>query len=225
MDLRENMPVAAAMSHWYYRSKFASLEKALPWTQLRSVLDFGCGRGVFARLLQQHHPHLEITAYDPNGADTTENGVRFVNQKPGYTFDAILLMDVLEHVPDPAALLAEVQSCCHTGTRVFVSVPAFQILWSGHDEYLGHYRRYNLQQLVALVTPTGFQIDRAHYLFSHLLLPALLRRRLLRSEVQSDMQMVPAWLNTLLYGVGFLESHIAPLNRLGGLTVVAQLRR
>jgi 2-polyprenyl-3-methyl-5-hydroxy-6-metoxy-1,4-benzoquinol methylase len=223
MDLRENMPLPDAMGHWYYRSKFAAMEHALPWPRLRTVLDFGCGRGVFARLLKQQHPHLEVVAYDPNGPEVVEDGVQFLRTKPAEDFDAILLMDVLEHVPDPLALLDEVRSCCHKGTEVFVTVPAFRMLWSGHDDYLGHHRRYTLGELMEQARATGFSIRRSHYLFSHLLLPALIRRRILKHNLQSDMNWVAPWLNHLLYLAGLVEGRLAPFNRLAGLTAVVRL--
>jgi len=224
MDLREYMPLPDALDHWYYRSKFSALGNALPWTRLRSVLDFGCGRGVFSHLLKKQHPHLEITAYDPNGPETREDGVQFTNRLPEGKFDVVLLMDVLEHVPDPHALLEEVLSCCHSGTEVFVTVPAFRSLWSGHDEYLGHHRRYTLGQLVEQARGAGFQVRHSHYLFTHLLLPALVRRRMMRRDLKSDMCQVPRWLNTFLYLMGRLESRLAPFNRIAGLTVVARLQ-
>ena len=56
--------------------------------------------------------------------------------------DLVLLMDVLEHMTDDVTLLREYVERVTSGTRFLITVPAFGFLWSGHDEFLRHYRRY-----------------------------------------------------------------------------------
>ena len=60
-------------------------------------------------------------------------------------------------------------------SHLFITVPAFQFLWSGHDIFLEHYRRYNLSQLRGLVTQAGLEIRRAHYFLVQLPIAAAMR--------------------------------------------------
>ena len=59
-----------------------------------------------------------------------------------------------------------------------VTVPAHESLWSGADELLGHVRRYNRQMLREHLSAAGFAIERSTHIFSWLLLPVWLQRRL-----------------------------------------------
>jgi len=57
---------------------------------------------------------------------------------------------------------------------VLITVPAFQKLFSRHDEFLGHYRRYNLQGISSTAEKAGLEILERSYFFSSLLLPRTL---------------------------------------------------
>jgi hypothetical protein len=62
----------------------------------------------------------------------------------------VLLMDVLEHVPDDYRLLSDLLAAIPVGGYLLVTVPAELALWSKHDESFGHYRRYDRQRLARL---------------------------------------------------------------------------
>jgi SAM-dependent methyltransferase len=59
------------------------------------------------------------------------------------TFDVIVAFDLLEHIPDDHAAVSEVLRCLKSGGSFVYSVPAFNFLFSKHDELLGHVRRYD----------------------------------------------------------------------------------
>ena len=59
--------------------------------------------------------------------------------------DLVLAMDVIEHVEDDAALISAYCDLAPRGTRFIISVPAFNFLWSAHDIFLEHHRRYTLR--------------------------------------------------------------------------------
>ena len=59
----------------------------------------------------------------------------------------VLLMDVLEHVPDDFAFLSELLAAATPGTHFLITVPANPSFWSEHDESNGHYRRYDPDRL------------------------------------------------------------------------------
>jgi 2-polyprenyl-3-methyl-5-hydroxy-6-metoxy-1,4-benzoquinol methylase len=226
MDLKETLPPHACLGHWYYQSKLSCLVRSLDWHRTSSCLDYGCGHGVFSRLLHSAFPHLQIQAYDPHGAHAQDGPVCFTNRVEDLRpCETVLLMDVIEHCPDPVAVLRQASEFLLPGGRLFVTVPAFPALWSGHDEFLGHYRRYTLASLEAEALAAGCEVLRGHYLFAHLLPPAWVMRKLRPKTVRSDLQPAGAVLNALLCWMGRLDSAWAPRNRLGGLTVTAVLQR
>lgn len=76
-----------------------------------------------------------------------------------------LCMDVLEHLEDEKIILDFFNK--KSNNYYFFSVPAFQSLYSSHDELLGHYRRYTLKQLSIVLTNSQFEIiDRGYYFLS-----------------------------------------------------------
>lgn len=88
------------------------------------------------------------------------------------------LFDVVEHTADDVGFLAALRRTLAPGGRVYVTVPAFQNLWSAEDERLGHFRRYTLRTLTGAVTRAGFRVEYATYFFWLLPLPVFLMRTL-----------------------------------------------
>jgi hypothetical protein len=86
------------------------------------------------------------------------------------------LFDVLEHLPDDAGSLVGVHRLLAPGGRLYLTVPAYQWLWSPEDELSGHCRRYTLEGLRRVVERAGFQVEFATYFFSFLPLPILAAR-------------------------------------------------
>jgi hypothetical protein len=60
---------------------------------------------------------------------------------------AVLLNDVLEHVPDDFRLFSELLAILPPGAFLVITVPAEEALWSPHDVGLSHYRRYEVARL------------------------------------------------------------------------------
>ena len=85
----------------------------------------------------------------------------------------LTLMDVLEHVEDDVAFLEKALSKC-VGGRVFITVPAFQFLFSKYDAFLKHFRRYDRKQLLNLINSQNLHIEKCHYFYASLFLVKLL---------------------------------------------------
>jgi len=66
------------------------------------------------------------------------------------SFDAVCAFDVIEHVEEDAAAVAEMKRVCRKDGILFVTVPASPLLWSEHDEINHHFRRYRMRELKAL---------------------------------------------------------------------------
>lgn len=227
MDLKEEAALGGSVdTHWYYVSKALMLESHMKGRGLR-ILDVGAGSGWFSRRLLQEGIAGEAVCVDPGYAcerDETVEGrpLSFRRSVERVDADVVLMMDVLEHVEDDAALLSSYVHRAAAGTRFFITVPAFAFLWSAHDVYLGHYRRYTLSGLRDLVRRSGARELCAHYFFAAIF-PAASVVRLLRrggAATRSDMRPVPAWLNRLLIGLLSLERRVMGANRAAGLTAV-----
>jgi SAM-dependent methyltransferase len=147
----------------------------------------------------------------------------------GFTYDAILMMDVLEHCPDDFQVLRETTDHLRPGGTLFITVPAFRQLWSAHDVFLKHYRRYNRRELQDLVArEPRLEIESLHYFYGLLFPAAALQRWLHRKNKDpksSEMKKVPAVVNAVLLGICRVESLFMKYNYFAGLTTVARCRR
>jgi len=143
------------------------------------VLDLGCGDGFLIDALCPLSI-AEIDALDIHLTDeqivsfsAARPRVRFVNSTlplidRGYQL--ITLFDVLEHVEDDAGFLSEMVSrFARQDALIFCTVPAFAALYSRHDVFLKHHRRYHLSSLTQLLERSGLRVCRSGYLFASLL--------------------------------------------------------
>jgi SAM-dependent methyltransferase len=145
--------------HWWFAARRRILRSVVdavtPRDRRNVVLDIGCGVGATLAAFQ---PDYGCIGYDPS-PDAIEFGrlrhpgidlrVGMVSDAASAvaSVDAVLLNDVIEHVPDDRALLAQVAGAMRPGVALVVTVPADMALWSPHDVSLGHYRRYDPEML------------------------------------------------------------------------------
>jgi SAM-dependent methyltransferase len=141
--------------------------------------------------------------------------------------EVVCLLDVIEHVAEPVAALREAARLLAPGGRVVVNVPAHRWLWSAADDELGHLRRYTRRTLVEELRAAGLEPVLISHVFSWLVPPVWLRRRVTgraQAELGLDVQSPPidraAMVLTAVerLGVGRLSS---PL----GTSVLAVARR
>jgi hypothetical protein len=225
VDLREQGAVDPR-SHWYFRSKARPLLSFLGRGQAPSeIVDVGAGDGFFGRAAADAcRPRPPLTLVDDHyAADEDAGGETRRRALPERLAPGalVLLMDVLEHVDDDAALLRDAVSRCRAPARFFITAPAHQGLWSGHDEFLGHRRRYTLNGLEAVARGAGLRVDSGYYYFGLLLAPAWLKRRVAPSG-GSELRALPRPLDAALAAACALEHPVRRANRLGGLTCVVE---
>jgi SAM-dependent methyltransferase len=173
--------------HWWFAARKAIvlglLDSYLPEVSQRIVLDAGCGTGGLLKDLQRYG---KVVA-----ADFSEEAVKFCKLR-GYTilqcsvlktpfqadsFDFIVGLDLLEHLDEDLAALRELYRICKAGGYLCVTVPAFQFLWSHHDELNHHKRRYSKPQLEVQLRSARFQVVRCSY-FNNFLFPFILLGRI-----------------------------------------------
>ncbi|MBF0290838.1 MAG: hypothetical protein HQK86_01635 [Nitrospinae bacterium] len=88
----------------------------------------------------------------------------------GKQFDLVLALDVLEHQEDDNAFIAEIfGKWLAPGGHALITVPAFDSMFSNHDRFLSHYRRYSLGALERAMDNAPCRIISKGYLFASLL--------------------------------------------------------
>jgi SAM-dependent methyltransferase len=150
------------------------------------VFDVGAGNGFVAAGLSA--AGFDTVVIEPNAVgarNALKRGLKHVVQSTlasagfhDHTAGAVGLFDVLEHIESELPFLAEIQRCLIPGGRLYISVPAYQSLWSVEDVLAGHYRRYNRRRLRALLSSAGFEIEYITYIFWWLPLPVFTCRAL-----------------------------------------------
>ncbi len=105
------------------------------------------------------------------------------------SFHWIVMLDVLEHIPNPIAALEKARELLQPDGRMLLTLPAFNLLWTKHDDYNHHITRYNKRLMSQQAAEAGFAVENQHYLY-HWTFPAKLLVRL--KESFSSKQPQPA---------------------------------
>lgn len=169
------------------------------------ILDIGSGDSWLAsELVINLHPGSTIMCWDINYTDEDAceplpPGLARTTVKPTRVFDAILMLDVLEHIANDDEFLRLVAlPLLRPGGTLFFSVPAHQWLYSSHDTALGHHRRYRPKDAAAMLA-RYVTVDQHGSLFTSLLaLRATARalektRRLISRRSESARAGVGGW--------------------------------
>ncbi|RZK31825.1 MAG: hypothetical protein EOO57_15785 [Hymenobacter sp.] len=240
MDLKELENGVDPHVHWYYQSKKLPLlnyaKKALAGGKPLTIVDIGSGSGFFAIELEKLYGdairkvYLVDIGYSPEEMALTQGQkIEKVHAIPTTIENGlVILMDVLEHLADDLAMLQSVKAACvGDNNYFFITVPAFQSLWSGHDVYLGHYRRYKIPMLRQVLQTAGFRKISNYYLYGGLF-PMIWTVRQLDNlqgkDAASNMRPFSPVVNTVLLGLTSVEMKIASTNKLFGVTCVGEGR-
>ena len=199
--------------HWWYRGRRrvirAELDR-LPLPRRARVLDAGCGSGRTLEELVDYGEAAGIELDDDAAELARARGIADVRVGrleqlpwPSATFDLITCLDVIEHVADDRLALAELHRVCRPGGFMLVTVPAYQALWSRHDDANHHYRRYSRGSLRSAAIGAGWAVVRVSSFNSVLLAPAAVIRLGQRqfgthNGYTNDLALGPRWLNDLL---------------------------
>jgi len=149
-----------------------------------ALFDIGGGNGFVARaLVEAGHPAVVVEPGPVGARNAQARGLAPVIcstlDDAGFHAGALPaagLFDVLEHIEDHRGVLARLATLVRPGGRLYLTVPAYQWLWSGEDVLGGHHRRYSRGALARVVREAGFDVEFASYFFWPLPLPILLAR-------------------------------------------------
>ncbi len=220
--------------HWWFRGRreivARVLEARLP--EGASVLDVGCGTGfVLERLAER----FEVTGLEPDAtvrarahpsiaAKLLPGGSDDLSALGGRRFDAVLMLDVLEHVDDDVAALSHVKPALQADGLLLATVPANPKLWSQHDVLNQHRRRYTKAVLAEKLQAASYKVLHLSHINSRLYPLAWAYRHAAR-DTNAALRIPPAPFNELFSRLFSSEGGAGlPRYRLGlSLLVVAHL--
>ncbi len=178
------------------------------------ILDFGCGTGenvlAFSRIGQSFGIDSSKQAIDFCRKKGLKNVYQITDENIPLKekFDLVSMLDVLEHIDDKKALINVSKVLSEEG-RILIAVPAFSWLWSRWDEVLHHKRRYTKASLTRLLEKNGFRVEKSSYMFSFLIVPALVVRAvksmLPSGEYSSDFKLSSPLVNQIMLKVSDIE--------------------
>jgi ubiquinone/menaquinone biosynthesis C-methylase UbiE len=160
-----------------YRERLI-IEMLLTRLERGRVLDAGCGTGTLAMELARH-------GFQVNGMDLSRKSVQLANEKVNSaalidqiriiggsitsipfssgSFDGVVCGEVLEHVVDDSAAVRELYRILRPDGICVVTVPANSKLWGFDDEWAGHLRRYEEEELIDLLERNGIHAEEVRW--------------------------------------------------------------
>ena len=211
--------IALQEEHWWFVARRdvikSFIKMQMPQSSTSRVLEIGCGVGGNVDLLSQSGQYRGIDMHKPAIDYCSKKFPQFnfqctrVEDIPqefsSNKFDSIYILDVLEHIDDQLAILKSTQNYLTQNGRILLTVPAFEFLWSPHDDFVHHVRRYTKNGLKKTLEEAGYKIERISY-FNSILFPlALIQRlgmRLLKKKLSTHLSTPPAivnWLFTVIF--------------------------
>lgn len=176
-------------SFWFSHRRNCILEviKSFPPKNDGLIFDVGGGNGYMTKacsdagfesvLVEPSHKGI-LNAKNSRGIknlvhSSFEDAKFLANSLP-----AVSLFDVVEHIENDKLFLQQIYESLKPGGRLYLTVPAYNWLWSSTDEFGGHYRRYTCSSLDKLLLKLGFKINFSTYFFMFLPLGIYLFRSL-----------------------------------------------
>ena len=193
-------------SYWFNHRNRCFIELLFKYSSNREVFDIGGGNGYSSLILQKNGYFPILLEPGLQGAlNAKKRGIKNIicaslNQIEWkkHSLENIGLFDVLEHIEDDISFLKKLKEIISQGGFLFLSVPAYNLLWSSDDDYAYHFRRYRLKQLEQKIKSVGFNIIYSTYFFSLLVfpififrtIPSLLKiKRKKKKNIQSEHQV------------------------------------
>ena len=174
----------------------------------KHILDFGSGDAFVLTELCKQKPGRCYTAVDTaytekivndinNSTIKEQCNISFFQNLPETLYpesDCVLILDVLEHCENDDKILEELHANkqLHSST-FFITVPAFQTLFSKHDKLLKHYRRYNVNDLKLICKKNNFEIVECGYFFSSLIVLRIIQLFLEKLGLRNPKKSIDNW--------------------------------
>lgn len=209
--------------YWWHVGKrklvLSLLHQYLKGKSELKLADMGCGTG---KMLEELEKFGQAWGYDCSPKALSfcrQRGHKYLSKidvsrtlpLKDNSFNAALVLDVLEHLKDDNAAVSEYYRVLTRGGILVVTVPAYQFLWSYWDKMLGHKRRYDKKNLVSKLEKKGFVVQKICY-YNTFIFPMAFIFRFLKGIFQrnnqnpgSDFISLPFYLNNFLLFLSGIE--------------------
>lgn len=230
-------------SHWWFRGRRRIIDylgNLFIWKKHkeRNILAIGCGTGAELEFLSK--------LGDVTGIDYSQDAVDYCKKNNTVkvlqgdatslpfqddTFDLVVAFDVLEHIKDDKKAVSDIFRVLKPEGYLYLTVPAFQFLWSYNDDISHHMRRYTKTSLLNLLKSHPSDLIKVSY-FNTILFPLVFVIRkahmLLGSESvnDGDIKETGKVVNTILTNIFALEKYFLRFANLPfGVSLLCILRK
>jgi 2-polyprenyl-3-methyl-5-hydroxy-6-metoxy-1,4-benzoquinol methylase len=185
------------------------------------ILDWGCGPGGNFPFLKKYGDVLGVDASDEALSACRKKGITTIAKAQDISefasnekFDLITNFDVLEHIGEDEKFLRDIRELLNPRGYVLVTVPAYQFLWTGLDEVLGHKRRYTKKEITQKFRQSGYDVVMSSY-FIFFLSPAFILFRMVEklrknnsSSLKESVLEFPRLINQIFIWLLSLEAFL-----------------
>ncbi len=171
-------------SFWFKHRNNCITEAVKIYSLNEIFFDIGGGNGYVSKGLEENNIRSVLVEPGFEGAKNAkkrglENVICSTFEDAGIkpnSCKAIGLFDVVEHIEDDKQFLKSINRILSDNGFVYITVPAYKLLWSNEDDDAGHFKRYTIKQICSTLKDTGFEIEYSTYIFSILPIPVLFFR-------------------------------------------------
>lgn len=187
--------------HWWFCARRKYLDQVIKTLQFKNdkphqFCEIGSGTGGNLPMLC-HYADVDAVEMNDDARNIIQQkqiaGVQNVlsghlpdNMSLDKKYDAVFSLDVIEHVEDDKAALVQIKNYINEDGWLVTTVPAYQWLWSAHDEANHHKRRYTKADYCDLLESAGYDVVYASY-FNTILFPLAVLERVF-SQIKSSKE-------------------------------------
>ena len=166
-------------NHWWHKSEREILLSLFNvYSKKDLLLNAGCGTGITSSILKRYTKIINI--------DISKEAIKYSLKRNNTNhiicdclrlpfkdniFDTIIADNIIEHVDNDFSVMSEFKRVLRGGGIIILSVPAYNFLWSPHDDFAHHKRRYSKGMIKELAKAVNLRIIRISYWNSILFLP------------------------------------------------------
>jgi len=216
MDYKD-IKAGATQDYFWFKGKKELIKlllkkSRLPKDQKLKILVVGAGTGEDLSIIKDFGD-LYVIDIDKNALNMVPD--QLVKEKiigdicrkdyKSNSFDLICAFDVIEHIKDDQKIADKLYHLLKTSGKIIITVPAFNFLYSAHDKYLKHFRRYNINRLKKLFNK--FKIIKTGYFMFFLFIPVCFQRLCSKrsNKVNSGIVPLPKMINAFFYFILKIE--------------------
>jgi SAM-dependent methyltransferase len=217
--------------HWWTAARNIIIKNTIESFPIHAgpILEIGCGKGIVVE-------HLRNNGIDCDGVEladaqvlksieghiTTVTDAIMLPENQRHKYQTILLLDVIEHLENPIDFLKALPEKFVNLSKIVITVPARQELWSNYDSYHGHYRRYSLEDLDDIANTLKWQVDSSRYFFHCVYIPAWILTKLnvaRKTDIRAPTGIQRIFHKIICY-IMIIEDKVS-LRRLKGTSAIA----